>query len=180
VSSCVAKSKEPTRNLRERLVGRAVLSSVLLIPFARKPAASEDPGLYRAMFDQATDARFVLDAHGIILHSNPAACRLFGAAETALYGVPFTELLAPNGRPSYQSSIAAIQKPPARAGPIPLEGRYANGTIIPIEIEIVHGTEERYGVVVRERRPEAPGGPASRGRFNPGQMLIAGRIQELV
>jgi PAS domain S-box-containing protein len=150
-----------------------------VIPFLRKPPG-EDPAVYRAMFDQANDARLVLDNHSIVLHANPTAARLFGAAENALYGVPFSELLMPPSRPAFLRALATIQKPPARAGPIPLDGRFSDGSDFPIEIELFHGTVERFGVVVHRRTGGPPGGPSTRGRFNPAQVLIASRIQELV
>jgi PAS domain S-box-containing protein len=150
-----------------------------LIPFARKPQA-EDPAVYRSLFDDAGDARFVLDAHATVLHANTAATRLFGATETALHGLPFSELVAPQSAGGLQNVLAATRTPPARAGPVALDARFADGTIFPIEIEVIHGTADRYGIVVRDRRARAKTpGPAAR-KFNPGQVLIASRIQELV
>jgi PAS domain S-box-containing protein len=153
--------------------------SVLVIPFPRKPA-DEDPAVYKTMFDQARDARFVLDSNALILHANPSAARLFGATEGALYRVPFSELIAPTDRPSFLGALAAVKTPPSRAGPLALDGRFSDGSVFPIEVDVVHGTKDRYGVVVRERRAAPSGGAAAPGRFNPGQLLIAGRIQELV
>jgi PAS domain S-box-containing protein len=150
-----------------------------VIPFLRKPA-EVDPAVYRTMFDQASDGRFVLDASATILHVNLAAARLFGAAEAALYLVPFSELLAPTAREGFQQALAATVRPPSRIGPIALEGRFADGSIFPIELELVRTTPDRYGVVVRDRRVSAKDARSSSGRFNPGQVLIASRIQELV
>jgi PAS domain S-box-containing protein len=150
-----------------------------VIPFLRKPP-EVDPAVYRSMFDQASDSRFVLDSTATILHANLAAARLFGAAEAALYLVPFSELLAPASRGEFQQALAAVVKPPSRVGPLALEGRFADGSTFPISVELVRSTVDRYGVVVRDRRVTAkdPGSPT--GRFNPGQVLIASRIQELV
>lgn len=164
------------RGLSLRLRAYGLASAVLVIPFARSPA-EEDPTVYRAMFDQARDGRFVLDPEGQILHANPAAAHLFGASEEALRGVAFSELLDAEARPTFQAILVATRTPPARAGPIPLKARSANGSPFPIEIDVDHGTKERYGVVARDARAARPP-PA--GKFNPGQMLIASRIQELV
>jgi PAS domain S-box-containing protein len=150
-----------------------------VIPFLRKPA-DVDPAVYRNMFDQASDGRFVLDATATILHANLAAARLFGAAEAALYLVPFSELLAPTAREEFQHALAAIVRPPSRIGPIALVGRFADGSTFPIEVELVRTTNDRYGVVVRDRRVAAKDPRSAPGRFNPGQVLIASRIQELV
>jgi PAS domain S-box-containing protein len=167
------------KELARRLVAFSVAGSVLAVPSARKPP-DEDPTVYQAMFDQARDGRLVLDSEMIVLHANPVAVRLFGATEGALYGVPFSELLAPAVRNNFLSVIELVQSVPSRAGPLPLVGRSANGATFPIEIEVVHGTVDRYGVVVRDARlaPRSPSTPAA--KFNPGQMLIASRIQELV
>jgi PAS domain S-box-containing protein len=150
-----------------------------VIPFPRKPAG-EDPGVYRAMFDQASDGRFVLDSNATILHANLAGARLFGAAEAALYLVPFSELLAPTAQAGFQKALAATQRPPSRFGPIALEGRFADGSTFPIEVELVRSTPDRFGVVVRDSRAKARDLRPAPGRFNPGQVLIASRIQELV
>jgi PAS domain S-box-containing protein len=165
--------------LSQRLFDYTLAGSVLVIPFLRKPA-EEDPAVYKTMFDQASDARFVLDSNAVILHANPSAARLFGATEGALYGVPFSELITPAERPSFLGALAAVKTPPSRAGPLALEGRFSDGSAFPIEVDVVHGTKDRYGVVVRQRKAGPPSGPAAPGRFNPGQLLIAGRIQELV
>jgi PAS domain S-box-containing protein len=148
----------------------------LVVPFVRRPTV-DDPAVYRAMFDQATDARFVLDGHHHILHANPAAALLFGAHELALRGVVFTELLTPGARPGFVHGLTSIRSPPGRFGPMPLEGRFSDGSAFPIEVDVVHGAEDRYGVVVR-RSSRTASAPA--GRFNPGQVLIASRIKELV
>ena len=169
----------PLRELRRRLLAFAVASSVLAAPAARRPP-DEDPTVYQAMFDQARDGRLVLDSDMIVLHANPAAVRLFGATEGALYRVPFSELLAPAVRSNFLSVMELVQSVPSRAGPLPLVGRFANGTTFPIEIEVVHGTADRYGVVVRDGRAAPRGPSAPSAKFNPGQMLIASRIQELV
>ncbi|MGC2289004.1 MAG: PAS domain-containing protein [Thermoplasmata archaeon] len=162
-----------------RLFEYGLASTVLAIPFVRRPAG-DDPAVYRDMFDQARDGRFVLDTQGYIVHANPAAARLFGASELILRGVPFSELIAVGARAGFLATLASIRKPPSRAGPIELEGRFRDGSTFPIEIEVVHGTEDRFGVVVRDGRTigRIPSTPA--GRFNPGQVLIASRIQELV
>jgi PAS domain S-box-containing protein len=169
-------SNRRLRKLSKRLVSWGLASAVLVVPFDRT-SSDEDPGVYRALFDQARDARFVLDPEGQILHANPAAAHLFGASEGALRGVAFTELLDAEARPTFQAILVATQTPAARAGPIPLKARSAKGTPFQIEVDVVHGTKERYGVVARDVRAVRPP-PA--GRFNPGQMLIASRIQELV
>lgn len=155
-----------------------ISSSILLIPFGRRPAGDET-AVYRAMFDQSSEGRFVTDPLMVILHTNPAATLLFRAAENALYGVPFSELLAPGSRPRFASTIDSMKRSPSRAGPLPLEGRRSDGALFAIEAEIIHGSELRYGIIVREvRSPDTPSRPA--GGFNPGQMLIARRIEELV
>jgi PAS domain S-box-containing protein len=150
-----------------------------VIPFLRKPA-EEDPAVYRTMFDHASDGRFVLDSTATILHANLAAARLFGASEAALYLVPFSELLAPASRVEFQQALAAIVRPPSHIGPITFEGRFADGSTFPIEVDLVRSTVDRYGVVVRDRRVTAKDPRSAPGRFNPGQVLIASRIQELV
>ena len=162
-----------------RLAAFAIASSVLGVPAARKPG-EDDATVYQALFDQARDGRLVLDSEMIILHANPAAVRLFGATEGALYKVPFSELLSPAVRSAFLGVLQSVQSVPSRAGPLPLVGRAANGSTFPIEIEVVHGTADRYGIVVRDGRTlgRVPGTPT--GKFNPGQMLIASRIQELV
>jgi PAS domain S-box-containing protein len=167
------------RRLVRQLPISSLGHSLLLIPFARKPP-EEDPAVYRDLFDQARDGRLVLDPQAQILHANPAAAQLFGASEERLRGVPFTELLAPAARPGFTSALATIRKPPARLGPIAIEGRFSDGSTFPIELEVVHGAEKRYGVVVRDARTSDRHSPPPAGRFNPGQVLIAGRIQELV
>jgi PAS domain S-box-containing protein len=175
-----ARTKPRAREeLGRRLVAFSVAASVLAVPSARKPPG-DDATVYQAMFDQARDGRFVLDSEAIILHANPFAVRLFGATEGALYRVPFSELLAPTARANFLGVMELVQAVPSRAGPLPLLGRSANGSTFPIEIEVVHGTVDRYGVVVRDARlvPKGPSPPAA--KFNPGQMLIASRIQELV
>jgi PAS domain S-box-containing protein len=168
----------PPGERMRRWASASVAGCVLVIPFIRHPA-KEDPGVYRDLFDQAADGRFVLDAQYTILHANPAAARLFGASENVLYGVPFSELLSPSARPSWVEVLSTTRKIPSRAGPVSLQGRYSDGSMFPIDLEVIHGTEDRYGVVVRDGRA-GQAGPAGKGRLNPGQMLIAGRIQELV
>jgi PAS domain S-box-containing protein len=161
-----------------RPVVAGLASLVLAVASDRKPPG-EDPALYQAMFDQARDSRFVLDPDATILHSNPAAARLFGASEVTLRGVPFAELLAPGARAAFKAAWEVTQSYPSHAGPIPLMGRFSDGSMFPIEIDVVHGTADRWGVVARDARPSGRG-PTPPGKFNPGQMLIASRIQELV
>jgi PAS domain S-box-containing protein len=176
-----AARRNPPRveDLPRRLIAFSVASSVLAIPPEQKPAG-EDPAVYQAMFDQARDGRLVLDSEMIILHANPAAVRLFGATEGALYRVPFSELLAPGVRANFLSVMQLVQSVPSRAGPLPLMGRFASGSTFPIEVEVVHGTADRYGIVVRDGRSQAKGPGSPTAKFNPGQMLIASRIQEMV
>jgi PAS domain S-box-containing protein len=131
------------------------------------------------MFDQARDSRFVLDPEATILHANPAAARLFGASEVTLRGVPFSELLAPGARAAFRAALEVTRSFPSHAGPIPLMGRSADGSMFPIEIDVVHATADRWGIVARDARPTGRG-PTPPAKFNPGQMLIASRIQELV
>jgi PAS domain S-box-containing protein len=142
--------------------------------------SNEDPTVYQAMFDQARDGRFVLDAEANILHANPAAVRLFRALEGTLRGLPFSELLTPAALAGFRGAMEATRIHPSRVGPVPLTGRAADGSTFPIEVEVIHGTETRYGVVVRDGRTPGRVSRIPGPRFNPGQMLIASRIQELV
>lgn len=166
-------------SLRRELLASSRVAALLVIPFMRKPS-DEDPALYRAMFDQAPDARFVLDGQGHILHANPPAVQMFGVVELTLRDVAFTDLLAPASRPKFTQALGLVRSIPSRAGPLELEGRTTNGSFFPIEIDLVRGSEERYGLVVRNLRATVGVRRPPVAPFNPGQTLIASRIGELV
>lgn len=173
----------PPLSRSSRLFAYGVAGSVLVIPFLGR-ADAEDPAVYRALFDRADLSQFVLDQRGHIRRANPSANRLFGTVEVQLRGRPFSDLLTQGTQAGFAQALAATRGPRTEWGPIRLEGRSPSGSVFPIEVEVcrvVHGAEESYGVVVRDAHggtPPTPRGPA--GRFNPGQMLIASRIQELV
>lgn len=165
-----------------RVIRSSVAPLVLLIPLGRRPDG-EDPAVYRALFDRAESSQFVLDHQSRIRRANAAAMRLFAASEGQLRGRPFPEILAEAARPEFQRLIAAAREHPAGSGPIPLAGRRSDGSTFPATAEIVrasHGAEESFGVVVRDLRARSPAPEGARPRFNPGQMFIASRIQELV
>lgn len=170
----------PARGRRKGLLGARValtFGPVLVVPFLRTPVG-DDPEVYRAMFDQAADGRFVLDGHFHILHANRAATQLFRASETLLRGVVFSELIAAESRAEFTRALAVVHTPSSRFGPAPYQGRASDGSTFPVDVEVVHGTTDRYGIVTREARPPTSSPPS--GRLTPGRLLIADRIEELV
>jgi two-component system, cell cycle sensor histidine kinase and response regulator CckA len=50
--------------------------------------------LFRAIFDEAADAMFILDEHYKVIEANPAATALFGLSAGALLSQPFDKLIA--------------------------------------------------------------------------------------
>lgn len=172
----------PPPHGRHPIVASISAASVLVIPFFGR-SDGEDPVVYRALFDHGVHGQLVLDRQGLIRRANPSACRLFGWGDAQLHGRPFSELLTPGTRTQFGQALVATRDPNSARGWTSLEGRSSDGSTFPIEVELIlaiHGAEGSFGVIVRDGR-DAPsrirGAPA---RFNPGQLLIASRIQELV
>lgn len=70
---------------------------------------------YRALFQHAPLAQFVLDADGRIEACNRAGVALLGAPIAGVEGRPFGEFLTPDSRPQLAELLAAAQAGAARA-----------------------------------------------------------------
>jgi diguanylate cyclase (GGDEF)-like protein/PAS domain S-box-containing protein len=112
---------------------------------AAPPARVEDtfseavisPELYRAVAENAPDAILIVE-HARVTFANAAASRLFGSShDSALLGVPLTELFEGDFATDIYSMLAATPEPEPRTMRLEREARRRDGATVTTEVSIV-------------------------------------------
>lgn len=106
-----------TRALRFNLAVSALAALLLALALRAVERARNDrerlrqsEETYRALFDGAADAIFVLDAEGRIVDANAAACRNLGYSHAELLGRPGTDIDGPDHAPLAEERLEQVRR----------------------------------------------------------------------
>jgi PAS domain S-box-containing protein len=70
----------------------------------------EKEGLYRSIFDVATDGLIIADLEtGLVVEANPAACAMHGYTREEFIGLQVMELIHPDSKENFSEQIRAFQ-----------------------------------------------------------------------
>ncbi|MEK0084743.1 PAS domain S-box protein [Benzoatithermus flavus] len=123
----------------------------------RAAALATSEARWRALFDNALDAIFVVDAGGRLADANPAACRLMGWGRAELIGRPLTSLVPAAEAGRMAEAWAAMQHGVPHRGEWTLVRR--DGGTVPVEIGVGILPDGRLKIAARDiaerRRAEA-------------------------
>jgi len=111
-----------------------------------------------SLVEGAMDAILELDAALVVTHANSAAGRTFGAPPSALAGLPFLDLFAPEGKARLEAAFPELDARPAGERflwlPGELAARRCDGTPFPAEASLARpgGARGPATVVLRDVR----------------------------
>ncbi|MCI4351545.1 MAG: ATP-binding protein [Thermoplasmata archaeon] len=131
-----------------------------MIPFLGQgaPAAGADAAHFQALFELATNGKFILDRERRVRRANPAAYRSFGAPGRELIGLPFAQLFTPASQAALDQAFARAVNPSNRPAPLAAEGLTLEGSPFPLEVIVSGsgvGAAAGFEVVVRDLQERA-------------------------
>jgi two-component system nitrate/nitrite sensor histidine kinase NarX len=72
----------------------------------------QEDGLYRIIFDAANDGMILSDLEtGLVVETNPAACKMHGYTREEFIGLPLTAIMHPDDKKEFDVVIQAFQLP---------------------------------------------------------------------
>lgn len=126
------------------------------------PTADRDISVFKALFENAFDAFWIVDERMVIEEANAAASVLTGYTHAELVGRPLSLLLPPEIAAHHDAYVDAYQQGRSKAGVLGKARRFEvktrNGELVPIhlkafELEAIDG-RKRYGAIMVDLRDQ--------------------------
>jgi PAS domain S-box-containing protein len=129
----------------------------------REATQRSTDALLSMVLDRTTDGVMMTDTHGVIIYVNQPLLRLFGYDAEELMGQRVDVLLPDDARESHDEHVrdfvAAPHSRPMGRDDLDIEGRRADGTLVPIDVQLnaIPGTSLIIATIrdMTEQRREA-------------------------
>lgn len=115
---------------------RARLDERVRFEHAAMESAEANEARVRAIIDNTRAGLVTLGANGLIESFNPTAESLFRRPAATVYGIPLTELLAPESRTRFQQLMAQAGNRTPEQPLLELTGHLQDGTPFPLEASV--------------------------------------------